>query len=146
MKEFTHDIRPRSAGGMCYFVARVGFNGEMETFKEDAKGAVELIDGTCYLNMLQVLEVVENDFIMNSYPGMNDKWWTTEWMDQMNKMARKEGKAIKFTMALVDKAIYLGKGSTNFSKIKDPAKKKKQMMVQHSLHANFPKEQVMARR
>ena len=139
MKEFAHDIRPRSAGSMCYFVARVGFDGEMETFKEDVNGPVELVDGTCYPNMLQVLEVVENDFIMNSYPGMNDKWWTKEWMDQMNKMARKEGKAIKFTMALIDKPIYLGKGYTNFLKIKDRAKKKKRMMVQRGLHATSPK-------
>ena len=143
MKEFAHDIQPKPAGGMCYFVGRIGFDGNVETFKEDAKGAAELINGVCYPNMLQVLEVVENDIIMNLYPGMNAPWWMEEWKCQMNEMARCDGKMVRFNFALVNKPIYLGKGSTDFSKIRDPEKKKKQMIVQCSLHANFPKDQAV---
>ena len=72
MKEFAHNIWPKPA--CSYLEGRIGFDGNVETFKEDAKGAAELINGICHPNMLQVLEVVKNGIIM-LYPGMNVPWW-----------------------------------------------------------------------
>ena len=48
----------------------------------------------------------------------------------MNDMARKDKKLVSIDFTLVDKLIYLGKGTTDFSKIKDVEKKRKWMMVQ----------------
>ena len=142
MKEYAHNVKTRPAGGMCYFTAQISFDGDQETFKEDAKRAAELINGICFPNMLQYLEVSEMLIIMNSYPRMNAPWWSAEWKRQMNDMARKDEKSVSIDFTLVDKPIYLGKGTTDFSKIKGAEKKRKWMMVQQGLHANFPKDQV----
>ena len=76
MKEYAHDVKTQPAGGMCYFMGQIGFEGDQETFKEDTKGAAELISRVCYPNMLQYLEVSETLIIMNSYPEMNAPWWS----------------------------------------------------------------------
>ena len=61
-----------------------------------------------------------------------------KWKCQMNEMARYDGKLVRINCALINKPIYLGKGSTDFSKIRDLEEKKKWMIVQRSLHAKLP--------
>jgi len=140
LKEYAHGVKPKADGGQGYFTARVGFDVPVENFYEDARGVAEIKGGSIWPNTLPVLEVSKPVFLKGSWQGMDPERWTEFLLVQVNEMLKKSGQE-PVQMKLVDKPLYLGKGSTNFSKINDTKTRKKREAMQRALHANFPKGQ-----
>ncbi len=133
LEDYFPSLKPKPEGGKSYARCHIGYNGEKESFWQDAKASLKNAKADMYQSKLpEEPYVVEGVMIKNSYPCMNVDEWGPFLKKLMDELSESEGgRQSEVVVAFNDKPLMDGN--------KRDRSNKRSMRMQRAVYMESPR-------